>query len=111
MLPPHIAINRTVQVVHGASEILVTAAGQMELACDLVGVDPHRDIAVLKLKPQARRDADAVGVCCRPIPQGTSSGLRVGQKAFAIGNPFGLDHTLTSGIISAIGREIPSVTG
>jgi len=46
----------------------------------------------------------------RPIPVGTSEDLRVGQKAFAIGNPFGLDQTLTTGVISAVGREIESVT-
>lgn len=47
----------------------------------------------------------------RPIAVGTSTGLQVGQKVFAIGNPFGLDQTLTTGIISALGREITSVTG
>lgn len=55
------------QVVHGASEVLVTTAGQMELPCDLVGVDPHRDIAVLKMRPQARKDADTAGVCCEVL--------------------------------------------
>jgi S1-C subfamily serine protease len=47
----------------------------------------------------------------RPIPVGSSQDLEVGLKAFAIGNPFGLDHTLTTGIVSALGREIESATG
>ena len=48
---------------------------------------------------------------CAPIPVGTSEDLKVGQSVYAIGNPFGLDHTLTTGIVSALGREINSVSG
>jgi len=69
----------------------------------VVGVDPGKDIAVLKI------DADPAFLY--PITVGTSTGLRVGQQALAIGNPFGLDHTLTSGIISGTGREIRSPIG
>jgi S1-C subfamily serine protease len=64
----------------------------------LVGADPDKDIAVLKI--------DAPKELLPPIPMGTSRGLQVGQKVFAIGNPFGFDQTLTSGIISGLGREI-----
>lgn len=69
----------------------------------VVGVDPSKDIAVLKVNAPASE--------LSPITVGTSTGLRVGQAALAIGNPFGLDHTLTAGIISGIGREVRSPTG
>jgi S1-C subfamily serine protease len=69
----------------------------------VVGVDPTKDIAVLKVEaPQS---------LLRPIDVGTSKGLKVGQQALAIGNPFGLDHTLTAGIISGLGREVRSPIG
>lgn len=69
----------------------------------IVGVDPGKDIAVLKI------DADPVFLF--PIAVGSSSGIKVGQQAMAIGNPFGLDHSLTSGIISGTGREVRSPIG
>ena len=69
----------------------------------VVGVDPGKDIAVLKV--------DAPMSDLFPIELGTSKGLRVGQQSLAIGNPFGLDHTLTAGIISGIGREVKSPSG
>lgn len=69
----------------------------------VVGVDPSKDIAILKV--------DAPKSELFPIVVGTSTGLRVGQSALAIGNPFGLDHTLTSGIISGLGREVRSPIG
>jgi S1-C subfamily serine protease len=59
-------------------------------------------LAVLKIDAPANR--------LRPIPLGTSKELQVGQSVFAIGNPFGLDQSLTTGVISALGREIDSVT-
>ena len=61
------------------------------------------DIAVLKV--------DAPVNELKPIEVGTSQGLRVGQGSLAIGNPFGLDHTLTTGVISGLGREVKSPTG
>jgi S1-C subfamily serine protease len=69
----------------------------------VVGVDPGKDICVLKV--------EAPVFDLFPIEVGTSKGLRVGQGAMAIGNPFGLDHTLTVGVISGIGREVKSPTG
>jgi len=69
----------------------------------VVGVDPGKDIAVLKV--------DAPSEVLYPISVGSSKGLRVGQMAMAIGNPFGLDHTLTAGVISGIGREVKSPIG
>ena len=69
----------------------------------VVGVDPGKDIAVLKI--------DAPVYDLFPIDVGTSTGLKVGQSAYAIGNPFGLDHTLTVGVLSGIGREVKSPIG
>ena len=69
----------------------------------IIGVDPGKDIAVLKI--------DAPEEILYPIQVGKSLGLIVGQTALAIGNPFGLDHTLTSGVISGLGREVKSPIG
>ena len=69
----------------------------------VVGVDPGKDIAVLKV--------DAPKEALTPLKLGTSSNLKVGQSVLAIGNPFGLDHSLTSGIISGLGREVKSPIG
>jgi S1-C subfamily serine protease len=68
----------------------------------VVGIAPDKDLAVLRIDAPAKR--------LRPIPLGTSKELQVGQSVFAIGNPFALDQTLTTGVISALGREIESVT-
>ncbi len=69
----------------------------------LVGTAPDKDLAVLQI--------DAPSHLLNPITIGESTDLLVGQKVFAIGNPFGLDQTITSGIISALGREIKAITG
>lgn len=65
---------------------------------EVVGMAPENDLAVLKVNPDRN---------LRPIPVGTSEDLQVGQKVFAIGNPFGLSRTLTTGIVSAVGRALP----
>ena len=69
----------------------------------LVGIAPSQDVAVLRIEAPAEK--------LRAIDVGTSKDLQVGQKVYAIGNPFGLDQTLTTGIISALGRSINSLTG
>ncbi|RLN00506.1 hypothetical protein C2845_PM06G34210 [Panicum miliaceum] len=69
----------------------------------LIGCDPAYDLAALKVDV----DSDKL----RPALIGTSRGLRVGQSCFAIGNPYGYEHTLTTGVVSGLGREIPSPTG
>ena len=69
----------------------------------VVGMEPEKDIAVLKLKD--------VSNLPKPIDVGTSNDLQVGQSVLAIGNPFGLDDTLTKGILSALGRDVPGVGG
>ena len=90
-------------VLQGASAVKVTLADQSEWDAKVVGVAPDQDIAVLSIS--APRDR------LKPISVGASAGLQVGQKVFAIGNPFGLDQTLTTGVISALGREISSESG
>ncbi|KAI5074744.1 hypothetical protein GOP47_0010705 [Adiantum capillus-veneris] len=69
----------------------------------LVGIDAAHDLAVLKI--------DAPGDVLRPLTLGSSKKLKVGQNCFAIGNPYGYEHTLTTGVISGLGREIPSPAG
>ncbi len=89
-------------VIADSQTVRVALADQSTWAGRLVGSDPDKDIAVLKI--------DAPRRLLPPIPLGTSQGLRVGQKVFAIGNPFGFDQTLTTGIISGLGREITGAT-
>jgi S1-C subfamily serine protease len=90
-------------VIQGAQAAEVTLADHSTWKARLVGYEADKDLAVLHI--DAPRDR------LRPLALGTSRDLKVGQKVFAIGNPFGLDHTLTSGVISALGREIRAVTG
>lgn len=97
----HIVTNY--HVIKGANKALVTLADGNSYEADLVGYAPNKDLAVLKI--------DAAPQDLRPIPVGQSTNLRVGQSVYAIGNPFGLDQTLTTGVISALGREIESVAG
>jgi S1-C subfamily serine protease len=80
----------------------VTLADQSTWPAQLVGAEPDKDIAVLRI--------DAPKHLLPPIPIGTSNDLQVGQKVFAIGDPFGFDQTLTTGVISGLGREIESAT-
>jgi S1-C subfamily serine protease len=79
--------------------------GSKPITAKLVGKDPSTDVAVLKIDPKA------VSGGLRPVELGTSEGLRPGQAAIAIGSPFGLSGTVTSGIISALNREIDSPNG
>jgi len=90
-------------VIGDASRIEVTLGDGKEYKGILVGVAPDKDLAVLQI--------NAPPSVLKPIPVGDSKSLQVGQKVFAIGNPFGLDHTMTSGIVSALGREIKAATG
>ncbi|MBU0945070.1 MAG: trypsin-like peptidase domain-containing protein [Proteobacteria bacterium] len=90
-------------VISDAGRIEVTMADNSRWKAVLIGAAPDKDLAVLQI--------DAPTSLLKPIPVGESDELLVGQKVFAIGNPFGLDQTITSGIISALGREIKSITG
>jgi len=96
----HIVTNY--HVIQGANGARVTLSDQSSHKAQLVGVFPDRDLAVLKI--------DAPRAKLPPIAIGTSKDLLVGQRVYAIGNPFGLDQTLTVGIVSALDREIESVT-
>jgi serine protease Do len=87
-------------VVENAQDIVVTMSGDIKLSATLVGRDPDSDLAVIKIPSEG---IDVIA------PLGDSNDVRVGQKAIAIGNPFGFGHTLTTGIVSALNRSI--ITG
>jgi len=90
-------------VIKDANRVHVTLNDNTTWKAVLVGAAPEKDLAVLQISAPVEK--------LQPIPVGESHNLLVGQKVFAIGNPFGLDHTLTSGIVSALGREIKAVNG
>ncbi len=90
-------------VVKGASEAWVKLADGRDYRAGLVGASPQHDIAVLKIGVGFKRPP--------AVPIGTSSDLKVGQKVYAIGNPFGLDWTLTIGIVSALDRSLGGENG
>ena len=90
-------------VIEDASRVEVTLGDGSTWKAEMVGTAPDKDLAVLQISAPPER--------LHEIAIGESHGLLVGQKVFAIGNPFGLDQTLTSGIVSALGREIKAVTG
>ncbi len=87
-------------VLANANAARVTLADQSVWEARLVGWFPDRDLAVLRIDIPAEHLV--------PIPVGTSRDLKVGQRVYAIGNPFGLDQTMTTGIVSALEREIPA---
>ncbi|MFY2840889.1 S1C family serine protease [Achromobacter ruhlandii] len=97
----HVVTN--FHVIQGASAATVKLADGRDYQAALVGASPAHDIAVLKI---------GVGFQRPPaVPVGTSADLKVGQKVFAIGNPFGLDWTLTTGIVSALDRSLAGEAG
>jgi len=96
----HVVTNN--HVVEGASGAQVMLSDGRRVSASLVGVSPLHDLAVIRID---------VPDLPPPLPVGTSADLRVGQTTFAIGNPFGLDWTLTTGIVSAIDRSLPSEDG
>jgi S1-C subfamily serine protease len=94
----HVVTN--FHVIQGANGARVTLADQSSYDATLVGAFPDRDLAVLKIEAPREK--------LPPLSLGTSRDLQVGQRVYAIGNPFGLDQTLTIGIVSALNREIES---
>jgi S1-C subfamily serine protease len=96
----HILTNN--HVIEDAKGIQVTVNGE-EYSAEVVGTDADADVAVLKI--------DAPPEELYPVPLGTSDNLRVGQRVYTLGNPFGLEGTLTTGIISNLNRTLPSRTG
>ena len=103
----HIVTNN--HVVADASRIEVIFSDERTMEAEVVGVDPRNDLAVLQVDPTAMVEAAADPF--RPIPLGAGTDIRVGQRAIAIGNPFGLDRTLTTGVVSALGRPLETDSG
>jgi len=97
----HIITN--FHVIQGAGAAHVTLSDQSVWNAKLVGASPRNDLAVLRI--------EAGSELLRPIELGTSHDVQVGQQVFAIGSPFGLDYTLSTGVVSGLGREIPSALG
>lgn len=97
----HIVTNY--HVIAGARGAQVRLSDQRGFPAELVGASPDHDLAVLRIKVPERRPA--------PLPLGTSADLQVGQRVLAIGNPFGFDHTLTTGVISALNRSMDDEDG
>jgi len=96
----HIVTN--FHVIQHGNRASVTLLDGSSYPAKIIGTAPDKDLAVLKIDAPAQK--------LQPLPVGTSAALEVGQKVLAIGNPFGLDQTLTTGVISGLGREIKSVT-
>ena len=97
----HIVTND--HVVEGTTSLAVRLASGQVLRAQIVGLAPNYDLAVIRV--------DNTRGLPSPVPIGTSDDLKVGQLVFAIGNPFGLDQTLTTGIISALKRRLPTSAG
>ena len=97
----HVVTNN--HVVANTDAISVRLSSGEIVAADVVGLAPSYDLAVLRLKESKNLPL--------PIPVGSSAELKVGQLAFAIGNPFGLDQSLTAGIVSALKRKLPTSAG
>jgi S1-C subfamily serine protease len=98
----HVVTNY--HVVEGASKVQVSFSGNDEIPATVVGRDPSTDIAVLRIK-------GAQGRALTPLELGNSTRVKVGDAVVAIGNPFGLERTVTAGIVSALQREITAPNG
>ncbi len=98
----HVVTN--FHVVDGAQSLTVTLHDAKSFPAEVVGVEPRKDIAVLRIKAPKDQLSPITVAPAKPA-------LEVGQKALAIGNPFGLDHTLTTGVISAVGRQVDGAGG
>ncbi len=96
----HVVTNY--HVIQEGDRFTVTL-GEEDYEARPVGVAPRKDLAVLRI--------DAPRSLLRPVPLGSSANLQVGQRVLAIGNPFGLDQSLTTGVVSALGRELESPAG
>ena len=99
----HVVTN--FHVVQNAQRAKISLADNTSFEGKLVGAEPDKDLAVLRI------DGLSPSRPIVPLAVGSSHGLRVGQKVFAIGNPFGLDQTLTTGVVSGVGRDVKGITG
>jgi S1-C subfamily serine protease len=97
----HVVTN--FHVIQQGDAFSVTLADQSEWEARVIGASPEKDLAVLKIRAPRER--------LTPLTLGTSRTLLVGQHVYAVGNPFGLDHSLTTGVVSALGRELRSPSG
>lgn len=97
----HIVTN--FHVLEGGQKFNVTLADQSAYQAEVIGFEKSKDLAVLKIKAPKEK--------LKGLPKAISSNLHVGQSVYAIGNPFGFDQTLTTGVISALGREITAANG
>ena len=98
----HILTNY--HVIESAETLEVSLPDHSQYSADIVGIDPQNDLAIIKIK-------DVPEEKLHPIPIGNSDSIKVGQKVLAIGNPLGLQNTLTVGIISSLGRRIETENG
>jgi S1-C subfamily serine protease len=103
VLDEHGNLLTNAHVVSGATEVRVTVSDQRTVEARVVGKDEDTDLAVLNIDP--------AGLDLRPLELGDSSTVHVGDPTVAIGNPFGLDRTLTTGVVSAKQRRIPAPNG
>jgi len=97
----HIVTN--FHVIYRANKIDVILSDQKSYGAKVIGVSPQLDLAILKI--------EAPKELLKPITPGTSKDLKVGQRVLSIGNPFGLDYSLTTGVVSALGRSMRSIGG
>ena len=97
----HIITN--FHVIYQADKIDVVLDDQKSYEAKVIGISPNHDLAVLKINAPAEK--------LKSLTVGSSKNLKVGQKALSIGNPFGLDHSLTTGVVSALGRSMKSIGG
>jgi len=100
----HIVTNA--HVVEGSEALKVSFDGERTFEAKIIGEDPSTDLAVIKVDPTDEGLKNAL----KPVQLGDSSALRVGDAVTAIGNPFSLDRTLTTGVVSALQRRIPSLS-
>jgi S1-C subfamily serine protease len=98
----HVVTNY--HVVAGASKVEISFSGNDQMPARVIGTDPSTDVAVLRIK-------GAQGRALTPLELGDSAGVRVGDAVVAIGNPFGLERTVTAGIVSALQRQITAPNG
>jgi S1-C subfamily serine protease len=97
----HIVTNN--HVIEGAEKLQVTFSDGATVDAELIGADPYSDLAVIRVDPTL--------VTLVPVESGDIAQVKVGQRAIAIGNPFGFAGTMTQGIVSALGRSLPAVSG